>query len=156
MRTAPAEAIGETERLVEAFPDAGEALAAPGCALAGVCRWDEALPWLDRAIAAAPGDARLPIRRDQIIAARDAAQGAMKRLREDLESQPRDADRWRELGLGLAKFARLEEALQAFDRAHEIAPIDPDAEQPPLVVAALMVEATARSYLLVGQIAPIG
>ena len=61
-----------------------------------------------------------------------------------------------ELGLGLARCARLDEALQAFERAHELAPVNRRKKPKPLVMAALVVEATARSYIAIGQMTPIG
>ena len=156
MRTAPASAVRETERLVAEWPDHAYALAAHGCALAGACRWDEGLTWLDKAIAVNPTDLQLAIRRAKIEEARDFAHAMMRQLRANAERHPTDANGWRELGLCLAKFARLSEALEAFDRANALDPADGDARPDPLVMAALTVEATARSAILVGEIAPIG
>jgi tetratricopeptide (TPR) repeat protein len=155
MRTAPTAAVRETELLVAESPDNGEALAAHGCALAAACRWDDGIPWLDKAIAAAPDDARIPGRRAQIIEARDVAEALMTKLRDQVQRDPQDAKRWRELGLGLARFARLDEALIAFERARQLDPGD-GKRHDPLVTAALMVEATARSYVAIGDLSPIG
>lgn len=155
MRSAPTAAVRETEVLVAESPDDSEALAARGCALAAACRWDEGIPWLDKAIAAAPDDTRFPGRRAQIIEARDVAEALMTKLRDEANRNSDDAKRWRELGLGLARFARLDEALIAFERARQL---DPGfgKRHDPLVTAALMVEATARSYVAIGDYAPIG
>jgi tetratricopeptide (TPR) repeat protein len=156
MRTAPAAAVEETERLVADSPNNAEALAARGCALAAVCRWDEGIAWLDKAIAAAPDDHRFPDRRATIEQARAIGTETVRSLQENVEQRPDDAKAWRELGLGLAKVARLEEALDAFERANEIDPVKPGKKLSPLVQAALMVEATAHPYVAFGMIQPIG
>ncbi|MDX2086833.1 MAG: hypothetical protein SFX73_03230 [Kofleriaceae bacterium] len=155
MRTAPSAALRETEQLVAAAPSDAEVLATRGCALAAVCRWDEGVTWLDQAIVAAPDDERFVERRAQIIEARDVAEALLAKLRAATDRQPTDATPWRELGLGLAQFARLDEALRAFERARELDP-GHSKRREPLVTAAAMVEATARAYVLVGDIMPIG
>lgn len=156
MRTTPTAALLETKTLVTSWPDNAEALAARGCALANLCRYDEGLAWLEKAIAVAPDDGWFTARRDQIIQARIFAEQTIASLREQTVSDPTDADAWRELGLGLAKFARLEEALAAFDHANELSPPPTRRKPKQLVLAALMVEATARSSVAIGDIAPIG
>jgi tetratricopeptide (TPR) repeat protein len=155
MRTSPTAAISEADTLVTDHPTDAEVLAAKGCALAAACRWKEGLVWLDKAIAAAPEDPRFPMRRDQIEQAEIVAEHSISKLQKAAKRKPQDPTRWRELGLVLAKYARLNEALTAFDRAHALEPASED-DPDPLTLSALMVEATARSAVVIGNIDPIG
>jgi tetratricopeptide (TPR) repeat protein len=154
MRVSPTAAVAVADALALEWPTHAEVLAAKGCALAAACRWDEGIVCLDEAIAADPEDARYPRRREQIEQVRDLATVAMSDLREAAEEEPEDANRWRELGLALAKFARLEEALAAFERASALDPEEDPSD--PLVMSAMMVEATARPAVLIGNMDPIG
>jgi superkiller protein 3 len=142
MQFAPVAAVEQTREVAGMYPEDGEALAVHGCALAGVCRWDEALQWMDRAIEAGD-DPRYVDRRGAIAVARDQGISLLEERRAATWARPDDASAFRQLGLACARLVRHEEALEAFERARELEPeADPDADLE--VAHALMVEATLR------------
>lgn len=79
---APADGLRETERLLAAWPGDAEVMATHGSALAAMCRWDDAVAWLDQAIATAPEDS-------QLSSARSVSKGTPSTTRTRCSSQYR-------------------------------------------------------------------
>lgn len=159
MPTSPSAALVETRAAMEAWPNDAEMLVAHACALGAMCRWDDALEWIDKAIAASPGQAQYATRRQTLVEARTVGLALLDRHRSAALADPGDAEAWRSYGLVCARYARLDDALAAFDRANEIAPYEPaedGAEPDPVLLAALAVEATIRSALAIGDHSPTG
>ena len=148
------DALRETTMLVEDWPRHAEVCATHGSALAALCRWDDGIVWLDTAILLDPTDPRYPARREAIARARDHAHHALDELRDAANREPESPARWRDLALGLARFARLEESVDAFSRASVLEPYRDELSGEQLRAA--MVEATVRQLVLVGESMPVG
>lgn len=119
MRTSPSAAITHAEQLAPRWPTHSEVTIMHACALAAACRWDEALREVNRAIEVDPADARYPQRRDSIAQMRGLALDQIETHQAQAQAAPDDASAWRQLGLVLARYARGQEALVAFERARD-------------------------------------
>lgn len=163
MRSSPSAAVTHAEQVAPRWPDDPEVAVMHACALAAACRWDDALREVDRAIEVDPNDARYTERRDSIAQMRGLGLDQIATHQAQAERTPDDADAWRRLGLVLARYARGPEALAALERARVLDPVDTDADTDdgsdlePLVLNALMVEATLGPQVALGlPVDPLG
>jgi serine/threonine protein kinase/tetratricopeptide (TPR) repeat protein len=120
------EATEDLRAAIALKPDQFQAYINLAQALQNLKRWDEAVGMLDRAITLAPGQAVLYRARAHLLRLRSRDPEALKDLDRAIElSRPDDpllADDQRDRGLILHQAGRLEEALDACDRAMALQP----------------------------------
>lgn len=85
-------------------------------------RLDESRQWIERAIAAAPNDARYPFNLGETLRAAGQFAHAIAAYRSSLETNPANAPAWHALGMSYEKLGNHAEALNASRRAVQVDP----------------------------------